>query len=152
MAQCLLEDSLGDLIIDPADTYRALSSLDPSKTKGIDGISPKVLKFCACAICESRSLTCFSSVSIKDTYLRNGSFMYLLRSLNQGTGLRFVTTGQYLFISKVLEKLVYDHIISFLSNSVINASQFGFLKENQRFSNYWCFWEETRKDDQVDSV
>jgi hypothetical protein len=58
---------LGDLKIDPEDTYTVLSSLDPSKAMGIDGISPKVLKLCACAIYEP--LTHLFQLCIDQGYL-----------------------------------------------------------------------------------
>ena len=36
----------------PSDVYSALSGLDPSKTKGVDGIGPQILKYCALALYE----------------------------------------------------------------------------------------------------
>lgn len=64
VARCL---SIDDLKIDPADTFQVLSSLDTNKAMGIDGISPRVLKFCACAIYEP--LTHLFQLCIDQGYL-----------------------------------------------------------------------------------
>jgi len=38
---------LSDVVITNADVHETLSSLDPNKAIGLDGVSPKVLKYCA---------------------------------------------------------------------------------------------------------
>ena len=51
--QCSLSasDQLDEFNIEECDVYDILSSLNPSKTMGIDSIGPKVLKYCAWALC-----------------------------------------------------------------------------------------------------
>ena len=44
--------SLSVIDVSPSDVYSALSGLDPSKTKGVDGIGPQILKYCALALYE----------------------------------------------------------------------------------------------------
>lgn len=43
-------DKLSDVSISEQDVFDALTSLDPSKAMGIDGIGPMVLKRCALAL------------------------------------------------------------------------------------------------------
>ena len=44
--------SLSDIVITAEDVHEALASLDLNKAMGPDGISPKVLKYCAEALCQ----------------------------------------------------------------------------------------------------
>ena len=44
--------TLSSIEVSPSDVYQALGSLDPSKSTGIDGIGPRVLKFCSAALVE----------------------------------------------------------------------------------------------------
>ena len=46
----LPQSILSDISISECDVYTALASLDPQKSMGIDGIGPKVLKWCALAL------------------------------------------------------------------------------------------------------
>ena len=39
--------TLSSINVSASDVYKTLSTLDPSKAKGFDGIGPNVLKFCA---------------------------------------------------------------------------------------------------------
>jgi len=43
---------LSDVVITTADVHQALRSLDPNKAIGPDGVSPKVLKYCADVLCQ----------------------------------------------------------------------------------------------------
>jgi len=42
--------TLSDIFVTELDVYTALASLNPTKAGGIDGIGPRVLKFCATAL------------------------------------------------------------------------------------------------------
>ena len=44
--------SLSVIDFSPSDVYSTLSGLDLSKTMGVDGIGPQILKFCALALYE----------------------------------------------------------------------------------------------------
>ncbi len=39
-----------NIVFSEEDVFKALTSLDPSKAKGYDNISPKILKYCAQAL------------------------------------------------------------------------------------------------------
>lgn len=41
-----------DLDISEQDVFKVLASLDPTKSMGLDGIWPRLLKFCADAVCQ----------------------------------------------------------------------------------------------------
>jgi len=43
---------LSDVVITTADVHQALCSLDPNKVIGPDGVSPKILKYCADVLCK----------------------------------------------------------------------------------------------------
>ena len=43
-------DSFSSLVFSEAEVYNALVSLDPNKATGIDGIGPKILKYCALSL------------------------------------------------------------------------------------------------------
>ena len=61
----------------------------------------------------------------------------------------------FCIISKVLERLVFDHIIEFLSTEVINSTQFRFLRGKSTILQLLLFLEditfETNLDNQVES-
>ena len=44
------EVSISDITIVETDVYKALISLDPDKAMGIDGIGPKILKYCSLSL------------------------------------------------------------------------------------------------------
>ena len=43
-------DSLSLLVFTEAEVYNALIYVDPNKATGIDGIGPKILKYCAMSL------------------------------------------------------------------------------------------------------
>ena len=47
-----ISGTLSDTVITSEDVHEALVSLDPNKAMGPDGISPKVLKYCADVLCQ----------------------------------------------------------------------------------------------------
>ena len=67
-----LPDSFFDqLVISESDVYEVLSSLDPLKAVGPDGISPTVLKFCAVALTFNFS----PFLSVLPVFLINGNLI-----------------------------------------------------------------------------
>lgn len=158
MASCQVADTPGNLQIDPADTYQVLSSLNPSKAMGLDEISPKVLKYCACAIFEP--LTHLFQLCIDQGFLPQEWKLHVITPIFKSGDRSMISNYRPIsllcIVSKVLEMLVFDHIIGYLSATVINPSQFGFLKGKSTIQQLLVFLEhihsEMRKGGQVDSI
>ncbi len=119
-----------DIIFDTSDTFRALASLDTTKAMGPDKFSPKMLKSCACAICEP--INHLFSVNFAESKLPAEWKTHLIipihKSGQKSAIANYRPISLLCTISKVLERLIYDQIIDFLSNNIINTTQFGFLK------------------------
>ena len=99
--------------------YDTLVSLDPSKAQGIDLISPKVIQTCAPILCQL--CTIFSQCPLN----MHGRSTRLYQFSKLVTKLQSRTTD--LFISKVLEQLVFNKIVTHLT-SQISPHQFGFIR------------------------
>lgn len=151
-------DTICDFNIEPIDTYRALASIDPSKAMGIDGISPKVLKFCASALYEP--INHLFQLSIDQGYLPCEWKLHLITPIFKSGDRSLINNYRPIsllcIISKVLERLVFNHIIDFLTTKVINPSQFGFLRGKSTIQQLLLFLEditsENSRNDQVDAV
>ena len=122
-------NSLTEVVIDEEDVYNAMCNLDSSKATGCDGIGPKILK------------TCASSPYKPLHYLFNKSLQYcqmptdwlthiivpVYKSGDQSNIQNYRPILLLSNISKVLERIIYDKIISFVSHQ-ITPYQFGALK------------------------
>ena len=86
---------LSDIEVSLSDVYSALTSLDVCKAVGPDGISPRVLKYCAAALCARTCIftICFPSHSGPRDFPRSGGYTELHQSLSQGTRSLLPTVG-----------------------------------------------------------
>ena len=120
--------SLSDIVITAEDVHEALVSLDPNKAMGPDGISPKVLKYCADALCQPISY--LFQLTITNSYLpsewRTHCVIPIFKCGNRTTISNYHPISLLCIISKVLEKIIFNISIKFLSNS-FTPHQFGFL-------------------------
>ena len=111
------------------DVFRVLRSLDPSKAMGCDGISPKLLKNCALALYQP--LHHLFSLSLLQNYLPSEWRTHLIKPIfksgNKNSVRNYRPISLLCAVSKVLERLVYNGIVDFVSNSV-SVQQFGFLR------------------------
>ena len=121
--------TLSSIEVSPSDVYQALGSLDPSKSTGIDGIGPRVLKFCSAALVEP--VHHLFSVSLSTGSLPEEWRTHIITPVFTSGSKSDITNYRPIsllcVISKVLEKIIYDKITPFISAS-INHSQFGFMK------------------------
>ena len=108
--------------------HAALGSLDVAKSMGTDGISPRVLKHCAPALCAP--LHHLFSLSLSTHTLPNEWRIHLIipiyKSGDKSEVSNYRPISLLCTVSKVLENLVYNKIIDFITNS-ISPTQFGFL-------------------------
>jgi len=97
---------------------------------GIDSISPKVLKHCALAIFEP--VNHLFQLSLDQGYLPQEWKLHLVTPVFKSGDRSLVNNYRPIsllcIISKVLERLIFDHIIDYLSSKVLNTHQFGFLR------------------------
>lgn len=154
----VLHDTLSTITFEHENTYKALASIDPSKAMGIDEISPKVLKYCASAL--SEPVHHLFQSSINQGHLPREWKLHLVTPIFKSGDRSMVNNYRPIsllcIISKVLERLVFDHIIDFISDKVINQSQFGFLRGKSTIQQLLIFLEDitsyTSHNDQVDAV
>ena len=121
--------SLGDIEISLSDVYSALTTLDACKAVGPDGISPRVLKFCAVALCEPIHYLFFISLRTQrlPSQWRLHKITPVFKSADKASITNYRPISLLCSISKVLEQIVYDKCIDFISNR-ISIRQFGFLR------------------------
>ena len=100
------------------------------KATGVDGIGPRILKSCSCAL--SEPLFYLFQVSLLSAQLPSEWTIHRISPVFK-SGERISLVSNYrpvsllCSVSKVLECLVYDKVVDFLSDS-ISLSQFGFQR------------------------
>ena len=128
LEECFSDSStLSDIGISELDVYESLSSLDITKAMGIDGIGPRVLKHCALAL--YKPIHHLFMLSLSQHYLplewRTHLITPVFKSGDKSSVRNYRPISLLCVISKLLEKLVYDKILHFLSPS-LSPFQFGF--------------------------
>lgn len=124
------------------DTFKVLSSLNPSKASGLDGIGPHVLKMCATPLCSP--LCHLFSMSLQSAFIPSEWKMHNIFKLgfkNSVTNYRPISLLSS--TSKVLERIVYEKVIDFLS-PLFSSSQFGFLSGRSTLQQLLIFLAEIR--------
>ena len=120
--------SLHNIEISITEVYDILSILDVTKAASIDGISLRILRFCASSLL---ILICqlFTS-SIITGYIPNQWCIHCIipiyKSGDKSSVNNYRSISLLFILSKVLERVIYNHIMSFLSNH-FTIYQFGFL-------------------------
>ena len=111
-----------------SDVWTSLTSLDPSKAHRIDNLNPKVLKYCATSLSEPIHHLFCQSINHGQLPLewKIHHIILIFKSGNRSQVNNYRPISLLCIISKVLEKIVYNHIIGFLLNSIY-IYQFGFL-------------------------
>ena len=120
--------TISDIDFSPLDVYNALASLDPTKAMGIDGVGPRVLRFCACAL--YLPIHHLFQTSLRYSQLPSEWCLHCITPIYKSGDRSLISNYRPISllcsVSKVLERLIYDKIIDFISQS-ISVSQFGFL-------------------------
>ena len=136
----LPQSILSDISISEYDVYTALASLDPQQSMGIDGIGPKVFKWCALALHKPFHhlfLLTFSQNHLPEEW-RTHLITPIHKSGDQSAVKNFRPISLLWSISKVLEKIIYDKIIDFVMDHV-NPAQFGFLRHRSTLHQLLVF-------------
>ncbi len=117
------------ITISEADVYKALSSLDPNKTMGIDNLAPLLLKKCSLALTTPlhHLFTTFISSGLLPSQWRTHLITPIFKSGDRSSIKNYRPISLLPIISKVLERLIYDKIIPHITPQ-LTSSQFGFLQ------------------------
>ena len=103
--------------------------LDPSKATGIDGIRPKISKYCASAL--FKPLHYLHSLILRKHTIPLEWCIHCTVPVFKSGDKALVTNYRPISLlcnaSKVLEQLIYNNIIDHI-NKIISSLQFGFLK------------------------
>ena len=123
-----VDNHLISISISEGEVLEVLNSLDPHKSTGIDGIGPKILKHCALFLFKPLHFLYTLSLQkhILPTDWRIHSIVPIFKSGDKSLANNYRPISLLCNISKVMERLVYNKIISHIS-SHISPHQFGFL-------------------------
>ena len=133
---------ISDLQIDQLQVLEALSSLDSTKSSGIDGIGPKLLKHCALALYGPiHHLFCTSlTKQVLPSDWKHHCITPIHKSGDKASVNNYRQISLLCTLSKVLERFVFDHLNKFfLENSIITTSQFGFRKHHSSVQQLLLF-------------
>ena len=133
---------ISDLQIDQLQVLEALSSLDSTKSSGIDGIGPKLLKHCALALYGPiHHLFCTSlTKQVLPSDWKHHCITPIHKSGDKASVNNYRPISLLCILSKVLERFVFDHLNKFfLENSIITTSQFGFRKHHSSVQQLLLF-------------
>lgn len=132
-----------DLEISEQDVYNVLSSLDHTKSMGLDGIGPKLLKFCALAIYQP--LHHLFVTSIRTHSIPAEWKIHSISPIHKSGDRAMVNNYRPISLlsstSKVLERLVYTKCYSELE-STLSPAQFGFRKNHSTTQQLFLFYKE----------
>ena len=118
-----------DFTITSSEVFEALTSFDPTKATGIDGIGPRLLKECAHALYTPfHYLFClsFSQHSIPLDW-RSHMIIPIHKAGDQTLVSNYSPISLLCCISKVLERIIYNHLLDFACGS-LSRNQFGFMR------------------------
>ncbi len=126
-----MQSTLDLINITDLDVLNILSSLDPSKASGIDGIGPRLLRTCADGlyrVFHHLFTMCLWYCQIPCEWKLH-CIVPVFKSGDKSSIKNYRPISLLCCISKVLERLIYNKLFHFISNS-ISPFQFGFLKNH----------------------
>ena len=154
---CFPDSSLCSINISLEDTFTTLTSLDPSKAMGGDGIPPIILKHAAVALLEPIHhlfILCLSKSYLPVEWHWH-HITPIHKSGDKSTISNYCPISLLCCISKVLEKIIFDKVYDFVK-AFISDLQFGFVKNRSMLQQLLLYSEllSSAYDDchQVDSI
>ena len=120
-----------NIVISDTDVYSVLASFDPSKSSGIDGIGPKVLKHSALALYipfHHLFSLCMTQCSIPSEW-KMDRITPIFKAGDRMSVKNYRPISLLCNVSKVLERLIFDKVSPFVTRQ-ITMSQFGFLRNH----------------------
>ena len=135
------ETTLSSLNFSAEDVLGILSSLDTSKAMGIDGLGPKLLKFCSLALYEP--LFHLFKASLDHHQLPSEWRIHCITPVFKSGDRSCVSNYRPISLlsstSKVLERLVYNCCMQFLVKS-FSLFQFGFIRSRSSLQQLLLFY------------
>ena len=111
--------------------HTAQFNLDPTKATGCDEIVPNILRICADYLYKPLHYLFTKSLRYSHIPIQTGQCIRIIVPVNksgeQSNTQNYMSISLLSNISKVLERIMYDKIITFVSNQ-ITPYQFGALK------------------------
>ena len=146
------DSSLSSFLVSEDDVYRVLSSLDTTKAVGLDGIGPKVLRFCAPALSTvlHHLFNCSLSQHSIPAEWRIHCITPIYKSGDRSSVRNYRPISLLSCTSKVLERLVFDRCIEFLE-SALSSAQFGFLRNRSTLQQLLLFYKDISESVQAHS-
>ena len=136
-------EHLGQLFVTPEMIAKKIKKMKDNKSRGIDGIPPKLLKEIVEQI--STPLTKLFNLSLEEGIVpsewkeANITPLFKKGSRNKPEHYRPVSLASV--ACKLFETLMRDHMVEFLvKHKLINTSQQGFLKAKSCLTNLLCFF------------
>jgi len=119
-------------MITTADGHQALCSLDPNKAIGPDGVSPKVLKYCADVLCQPIRYLFQSTITNGHvpTEWHTHCVVPIFKSGDRAAISNYCPISLLCIISKVLEKIIFNVLIS----DSFSPCQFGFYLTDPQYT------------------
>ena len=133
-----------DIAITEEEVFRVLSTLDPTKAAGCDNIGPRLLRHCALAL--YRIFYHLFCLSLHQSYIpaewRIHLITPILKSGDKSLVANYRPISLLCVVSKVLERLVYNHLLDFVSTS-LSPHQFGFRQKHSTLQQMLTFLQKT---------
>ena len=124
-----MDNSLDPIHFTVSDVFQALVKLNPNKAGGIDNITPTILRNCASALAAPLHHLFITSINngIIPTEWKIHKIVPIYKSGDKMSVINYRPISLLCNVSKVLEGLIYDRVISTMAGSIIPC-QFGFQR------------------------
>lgn len=135
------DTEISELHVSESDVYITLSSLDPTKAPGLDGIGTNILKHCAVALCSPLHhlfSQCLAQHSIPLDWKKH-SITPIFKSGDRASVKNYRPISLLSCTSKVLERIIFNQIVDHITDSVITKFQFGFLRNHSSIQQLLIF-------------
>ena len=124
-----MDNTLDAIYFTVSDVFQALVKLNPNKAGGIDNITPTILRNCASALAAPLHHLFITSINngIIPTEWKIHKIVPIYKSGDKMSVKNYRPISLLCNVSKVLEGLIYDWVISTVAGSIIPC-QFGFQR------------------------
>ena len=113
----------------PQEVFKEINSLNLNKSPGLNGISAYFIKLASGIIVVPLSIFCNLSFSegVFPNCMKNAKVIPLLKTGSKSELSNYILISLPSCLSKVVEKLIYSRLISYLNkNSILHHNQYGF--------------------------
>ena len=137
-------NTLSNIVISESDILEELTSLDPTKACGLDNIGPNLLKHCSIAL--ATPLHHLFSMCIQQCSIPSEWKIHLISPIHKSGDKSSIKNYRPISLlsctSKILERLIFNHTVHYLTRSIITDYQFGFLKNRSSVQQLLIFLDQ----------